>query len=122
MKTAATIIAGLLAGIVVAGAILAAFVFVGPDPVGLRPTPTPSSAPSVSPLAPSPSVLPSPVSGSPTPSASPNVSGGSSAHLGQPVPVLAAGQPRGGTTGAGATTDAFAAGLRTIMLGANVTP
>jgi len=98
MKTAATIIAGLLAGIVVAVAILAAFVFVGPDPVGLRPTPPPSTVPSASPAAPSPSVAPSAASGSPTAPGSPGASGGSSAvQIGQPGPALAAGRVGGGT-------------------------
>jgi hypothetical protein len=63
MKTAVTILAGLVSGVVVAVAILAAFVFVGPDPVGLSPTPSPSAIPSASPspvASPSPSIEPSP--------------------------------------------------------------
>jgi hypothetical protein len=73
MKTAATILAGFLAGVLVAVGILAAFVFVGPDPVGLRPTPSPSPSPVAS-ASPSPvaSASPSPVtSRSPSPSSPP---------------------------------------------------
>jgi cytochrome c biogenesis protein CcmG/thiol:disulfide interchange protein DsbE len=97
MKTAATILAGLLAGILVAAGALAAFVFVGPDPVGLRPTPSPSVAvsPSPSPSA-SPSLGPS---GSPAGSPSPSAggSGGTGAfHIGQPAPALSVAQLGGG--------------------------
>jgi hypothetical protein len=67
MKSALAIIAGLLVGVLAAAAILAAFVFVGPDPVGLRPTPSPSAVPSEVVVA-SPSVSPSVA-----PSASPSV-------------------------------------------------
>src|SRR5207253_5099607 len=41
MKSAVTIIAGLATGILLAVGILAALVFVGPDPIGLQPTPSP---------------------------------------------------------------------------------
>jgi hypothetical protein len=47
MRSGVTIVAGLLAGVLVAFGILAALVFVGPDPVGLRPTPSPSAEPSL---------------------------------------------------------------------------
>src|ERR1700752_428612 len=47
MRSAVAIVAGLLAGVLVALGVLAAFVFVGPDPVGLRPTASPSVAPSL---------------------------------------------------------------------------
>ena len=106
MKTAATILAGLLAGILVASGVLAAFVFVGPDPVGLRPTPSPSVAPSHSP-SPSPSASPSPraspsvgPSGSPAASPSPSAggSGGATAfHIGEAAPALSVTQLGGGT-------------------------
>src|SRR6478672_12295540 len=78
MKSALAIIAGLLVGVLAAAGILAAFVFVGPDPVGLRPTSSPSAvptqvvvaSPSIAPSA-APSVAPSgSPSDSPTPSGS----------------------------------------------------
>jgi hypothetical protein len=105
MRSAAVILAGLLAGVLVALGVLAAFLFVGPEPVGLRPTPSPvpsiaaSASPSpvpsiVASASPSPlpsvaaSASPSPLppasasvspagspSGSPAPSASPSPSG-----------------------------------------------
>jgi len=80
MKAALTILAGLVVGILVAVGILAAFVFVGPDPVGLRPTPAPTLVPSAAP-SPSASVAPSPsapAAASIRPSATPG-SGGPSA-------------------------------------------
>jgi len=74
MKSALAIIAGLLVGVIVAAGILAAFVFVGPDPVGLRPTPSSSVAPSPSASASaSPSVSPS-IAPSPSPSVAPSPS------------------------------------------------
>ena len=114
MKTAITVIAGLFIGGLVAVGILAAFVFVGPDPVGLRPTrspstvPSPSAAPSPS-LAASPSVAPSPsVPASAAPSVGPSssASGGpipasgapnAAFHIGQPAPALVVPQVGGGT-------------------------
>ena len=48
MKTGVSILAGLIAGVLVAVGVLAAFVFVGPDPVGLRPTLAPTLLPSAS--------------------------------------------------------------------------
>jgi peroxiredoxin len=103
MKTGVSILAGLLAGVVVAVGILAAFVFVGPDPVGLRPTPAPTLIPSAS-IAPSPSIAASP---SVAPSASVAVSpsgapigsadAGLTARIGQPAPALVVPQVGGGT-------------------------
>jgi cytoskeletal protein RodZ len=58
MKSALAILAGLLVGVLVAAGVLAAFVFVGPDPVGLRPTPSPSAVPTQV-VAASPSIAPS---------------------------------------------------------------
>jgi hypothetical protein len=108
MKSALAILAGLLVGVLVAAGVLAAFVFVGPDPVGLRPTPSPSAVPtqvvaaspsiapsaspsiapslfpSVAPLAP-PSTAPSgsaPGSGSPSPSEASQAA----YHVGEPAP------------------------------------
>jgi hypothetical protein len=96
MKTGLTILAGLLAGVLVAVGILAAFVFVGPDPVGLRPTPPPTLVPA-SP-SPTPSLAASPSGTAASPSAGPGASaagspGGSvdpsaALHVGQPAPAL----------------------------------
>lgn len=99
MKTAATILAGLLAGILVAVGVLAAFVFVGPDPVGLRPTPSPS-LPVAASASPSPIASPSAsLSSSPAASGSPSA-GGSGAnaafHIGEAAPGLSVGQLGGG--------------------------
>src|SRR4051794_21167804 len=107
MKTGLSIVAGLLAGVLVAVGILAAFVFVGPDPVGLRPTPAPSLVPSAS-LTPSASVA---ASASSAPSGSPAVSpsiapSGAPAsgsfdpaafRIGQPAPALLVPRVGGGT-------------------------
>jgi hypothetical protein len=71
MKSALAIIAGLVVGVLAAAGILAAFVLVGPDPVGLRPTASPSAVPSQAVVA-SPSIIP-PASPSIAPSASPSI-------------------------------------------------
>ncbi|HEX2754303.1 MAG TPA: TlpA disulfide reductase family protein [Candidatus Limnocylindrales bacterium] len=105
MKTAFAILAGLLVGVLVAAGILAAFVFAGPDPVGLRPTPAPTLVP--------PSVAPSPSPSAAIASAGPSASaaassgpGGSPAgsavpgaafHIGQPAPALVVPRVGGGT-------------------------
>jgi peroxiredoxin len=105
MKTGASILAGLLAGILVAVGVLAAFVFVGPDPVGLRPTPAPTLIPSALPGA---SVTPSDhasaapsagASSSPGPagSAGPSDAVQDAFHIGKPAPALAVPQVGGGT-------------------------
>ena len=105
MKTGLSILAGLFAGILVAVGILAAFVFVGPDPVGLRPTPpptlvpaSPSPAPSV---AASPSVPAASASAGPGPSAAGSPGGsvdpGAAFPIGQPAPALVVPQLGGGT-------------------------
>jgi cytochrome c biogenesis protein CcmG, thiol:disulfide interchange protein DsbE len=98
MKTGVSIVAGLLAGVLVAVGILAAFVFVGPDPVGLRPTPVPTLIPSVEP---SPSASVVAASASPSASADPGASGsvdpGAAFHVGQPAPPLVVPQVGGGT-------------------------
>ena len=112
MKTGITILAGLLAGVLVAAGILAALVFAGPDPVGLRPTPAPTLVPTVAP-SPSASVGPAPSSACGSPAASgsaaagcgPGASGspaasanpGAAFHIGQPAPALVVPQVGGGT-------------------------
>jgi cytochrome c biogenesis protein CcmG, thiol:disulfide interchange protein DsbE len=104
MKTGISILAGLLAGILVAVGILAAFVFVGPDPVGLRPTPSPTLVPATPSPAPSIAASPSVPVGSPSgPGASPagspggSVDPGAAFHIGQPAPALVVPQLGGGT-------------------------
>lgn len=101
MKTGITILAGLLVGVLVAAGILAAFVFVGPDPVGLRPTPAPTLVPATpSPVvaAPSSSIAPS---GSPAASVADSpadsVDPGAAFRIGQPAPALSVPQLGGGT-------------------------
>jgi cytochrome c biogenesis protein CcmG/thiol:disulfide interchange protein DsbE len=99
MKTGVSILAGLLAGVLVAVGILAAFVFVGPDPVGLRPTPAPTLLPSATATA-SPSVVavsPGVSPSAPGSSASASVDPGAAFHVGQPAPALVVPQVGGGT-------------------------
>ena len=98
MKTGFTILAGLLVGVLAAAGILAAFVLVGPDPVGLRPTPAPTLVPvSPSPVVASPSPSLALPSGSPLASAPGSVDPGVAFHIGQPAPALAVPQLGGGT-------------------------
>ena len=98
MKTGLAILAGLLAGVLVAVGVLAAFVFAGPDPIGLRPTPTPppsvAPAPSAS-AGPSASIAPSASASGPAPSGSGEVQTGF--HVGERAPALAVAQLGGGT-------------------------
>lgn len=97
MKTGVSILAGLLAGILVAVGVLAAFVFVGPDPVGLRPTPAPtlvpsaSLAPSVAPSAVAASASAVPASGPPSDAVQDNF------HVGELAPALVVPQAGGGS-------------------------
>jgi cytochrome c biogenesis protein CcmG, thiol:disulfide interchange protein DsbE len=96
MKTGVAIVAGLLAGILVAAGVLVAFVFVGPDPVGLRPTPSPTVVAIASPSASATASV------SPGPSASGSVPSGSESsqtgfHVGEPAPALVVPQLGGGT-------------------------
>src|SRR5215212_11153938 len=94
-----SVVAGLVAGVLAALALLVGFVFVGPDPGG-RPaastaSPSPSATASARPSA-SPLASPSPSGGSP----SVPPSGGSGAtenfHVGQPAPALVVAQLGGG--------------------------
>jgi cytochrome c biogenesis protein CcmG, thiol:disulfide interchange protein DsbE len=105
MRTGVAIFTGLLAGVLVAAGVLAAFVFVGPDPIGLRPTPTPTllavatPTPSASAVAsgsatPSGSAAPS-GSGAPAPSGSGVVQAGF--HVGEQAPALSVPQLGGGS-------------------------
>ncbi len=96
MKTGVSILGGLVAGVLVAVGVLAAFVFVGPDPVGLRPTPAPTLQPSASPIA---SIEPS---AAPSASVAAGSAGPSDAvqdnfHVGQLAPALVVPQVGGGT-------------------------
>jgi len=110
MRSAVTIVAGLLSGVLVAFGVLAALVFVGPDPVGLRPTPSPSAEPTlvaVVSLSPSPSPMASASGavGSGGPSGSVGAGGSASAsdasqagfHVGETAPPLVVSQLGGGT-------------------------
>jgi cytochrome c biogenesis protein CcmG/thiol:disulfide interchange protein DsbE len=99
MASRLSIVAGLLAGVVVALALLAAFVFVGPDPG----RPSASAAASVAQLSPSPSQAPSAspsgsaASGSPSASAGSGGSATTNFHVGQSAPSLVVPQVGGGT-------------------------
>ncbi|MBA2718618.1 MAG: redoxin domain-containing protein [Chloroflexi bacterium] len=101
MKTGVSILAGLIAGVLVAVGVLAAFVFVGPDPIGLRPTPAPTVQPTASPSA---SIVPPVASASAVPASFPP--GGSAGpsdavqdgfHVGEVAPALVVPQVGGGT-------------------------
>ncbi len=102
MKTGVSIVAGLLAGILVAAGILAALVLVGPDPVGLRPTPAPTvvatalPSPSASLAIPSPSGSAGPSEPAPSGSATASIDPGAAFHIGQPAPPLSVLQVGGG--------------------------
>jgi thiol-disulfide isomerase/thioredoxin len=101
MKTGVAILAGLFAGVLVAAGVLAAFVFVGPDPIGLRPTPTPVASSAAS-LSPSPVLASASAGASPSaslPVATPGPSGSTQTgfHVGEPAPALSVTQLGGGT-------------------------
>jgi thiol-disulfide isomerase/thioredoxin len=104
-----SVLAGLVAGVVVALAVLAGVILAVPAPV--RPTPTaappsasaaavspsPSASASVAP-SPSPSASPAPsVSAAPSPSGSPASSAAANFHVGQAAPPLSVGKVGGGT-------------------------
>ena len=99
MGSRLAIVAGLLAGLLAAGALLAGFVFVGPDPV--RPTPT-SSASGGSSEAPGDTASPSAVASAAASGGAPSGSPGSSQvtenfHVGEAAPALLVPQVGGGT-------------------------
>jgi thiol-disulfide isomerase/thioredoxin len=99
MRSLVSIVAGLLAGLVAAGALLVGFVFVGPDPV--RATPSPAGSGAVE----SPVASASSAAGGSTSSASALAPSGSPAgsavtenfHVGEPAPALLIPQVGGGT-------------------------
>jgi peroxiredoxin len=100
MKTGIAILAGLIAGVLVATGVLAAFVLVGPDPIGLQATPSPTLLAADSP-SPSASTVPSGTA-SATASGSAAVPSGSAAtqagfHVGEQAPALTVAQLGGGT-------------------------
>jgi cytochrome c biogenesis protein CcmG, thiol:disulfide interchange protein DsbE len=117
MKSVLAVVAGLFFGVLVASGVLAAFVFVGPDPVGLRPTPSPSPSPAPSAAVASASL--SVASGAPSgsgpsgspggPSASP---GGPSGSVGGPSgsPGGSPGSPGGSPAGSDASQTGFHVG------------
>lgn len=94
MRAALSIVTGLVAGVLIAVAILGGIVALGPEPV-------PSATP-VPTLAPSPSLEPSTAAGGsdrPSPSATPPASDdpGAPFHVGEPAPPLVVPQVGGGT-------------------------
>ena len=99
MRSWLSIVAGLLAGLLVAGALLVGFVFVGPDPVRATPSPSGSTA------AGSPAASASPAASGPSASASASAPSGSpdgsavteNFHVGEPAPALLVPQVGGGT-------------------------
>jgi peroxiredoxin len=95
MKTGVSILAGLGAGVLVAVLLLAAFVFVGPDPVGLRPTPAPTLLPSAATPSVEPSVVAS-ASAAPSPG-TPSDAVQDGFHVGELAPPLIVAQVGGGT-------------------------
>jgi len=104
MKTGAAILTGLLAGVLVAAGVLAAVLFVGPDPIGTRPTSPPilsasasaSASASLVPVATAVASASATASGSaPAPSGSGTAQAGF--HVGEPAPALSVAQLGGGT-------------------------
>jgi cytochrome c biogenesis protein CcmG, thiol:disulfide interchange protein DsbE len=103
MGSRLSIVVGLVAGVVVALALLAGFVLVGPDPGGAVASGSPLASASIAPSASIPHrASPSPIaSASASAPASPVPSGGSAItanfHVGQPAPALLVPQVGGGT-------------------------
>ena len=107
MGSRLSIVAGLLAGLLAAGALLVAFVFVGPDPVRATPSPSGDGASASPGGSVGPSAAPSAggsavASASAVPGSGAPGSPGSSAitenfHVGEPAPALLVPQVGGGT-------------------------
>lgn len=92
MGSRLSIVAGLLAGVVVALALLAGFVFVGPDPGGARASASPSAVPSAT--ASQVAVTQPPASATPVASGSDVAE---NFHISEPAPSLVIPQVGGGT-------------------------
>lgn len=99
MGSRLSIAAGVAVGVIVALALLAGFVLVGPDPGGARASAPPSTSPSVVPSATATATATASASGaSSSPDASPSGSGiVENFHIGQPAPALDIPQVGGGT-------------------------
>ena len=102
MGSRLSIAAGFAAGVIVALALLAGFVLVGPDPGGARASVPPSSSPSTLPSASGTPVAPSGSAGSPSPGASSSAGASGSGlvenfHIGEAAPALVVPQVGGGT-------------------------
>jgi thiol-disulfide isomerase/thioredoxin len=101
MGSRLSIAAGLAAGVIVALALLAGFVLVGPDPGGARTSVPPSASPSAVPSATSTPVAATQPAGSSSPaSSSPGASGSGiveNFHIGEAAPALVVPQVGGGT-------------------------
>jgi thiol-disulfide isomerase/thioredoxin len=96
MGSRLSILAGLLAGLLVAAALLVAFVFVGPDPV--RPTPSPEGSGTAEESTPSPVASASAPASAGGRSGSPGASSATeNFHVGQAAPALVVPQVGGGT-------------------------
>ncbi len=101
MGSRLSIVAGVLAGLIVALALLAGFVLIGPDPGSAQASASPSPSPSA---VPTPAVTPSPslpvASATPGASGSPGTSGSGiveNFHISEPAPTLVVPQVGGGT-------------------------
>jgi thiol-disulfide isomerase/thioredoxin len=102
MGSRLSIAAGLAAGVIVALALLAGFVLIGPDPGGARSSVAPSSSPSAAAAASGTPVPPTGSAGSPSPGVSSSAGASGSGvvdnfHVGQAAPTLVVPQVGGGT-------------------------
>jgi thiol-disulfide isomerase/thioredoxin len=96
MESRLSVAAGLVAGVVVALALLAGFIFIGPDPGG--PRGSASASASVAPTGTTaPQVTATPAAGSPTPVASGGSGDVANFHIGEQAPTLVVPQVGGGT-------------------------
>jgi thiol-disulfide isomerase/thioredoxin len=100
MGSRLSVVAGLLAGLLAAGALLLGFVFVGPDPVRATPSPAGSSASGEPGSSPSAGAATASAPASLPASAAPGASGGSPVtenfHVGELAPALKVAQLGGG--------------------------